>query len=414
MIEPYAVRVRARVLDVTSKINRFILYSFRTKSVTTQQYSSDQYRPNSSFPNIQDSKVAKPVVVKVHFCVARATTTTMRLSYRYMALWISSTGLASSFSPRVFKAATRRTVAFMSSLPGKEDSLRVGLLQFHVTHDKNVNQETAKNYLKRATNQGAQLVVLPEIWNSPYATAAFPEYAEVLPSVGANSCPDSPSAEILRQHAQEHEMWIVGGSIPERDHQGKIYNTCLVFNPQGEVAAKHRKVHLFDISVPGGITFKESETLTAGNELTHFSTPWGNIGLGICYDIRFSEYSLLLTKEYDCRVLIYPGAFNLTTGPAHWEILQRARANDNQCFVLTVSPARNEAPDNTSKYPHYTAWGHSTVVSPWGDVVKKANEKESIVIADLDLSKVEEIRSSIPITKQKRNDIYRLEKSRLF
>lgn len=155
-----------------------------------------------------------------------------------------------------------------------------------------------------------------QIWNSPYATAAFPEYAEKLPAIGDTDT-DSPSAKVLFDAALEHSIWIVGGSIPEIVDEGgkeKIYNTCLVLSPDGEVVAKHRKVHLFDIDVPGGITFFESETLSPGETLSHFSTPFGEIGVGICYDIRFAEYAMLLRQKHDCVALIYPGAFNLTTG----------------------------------------------------------------------------------------------------
>ena len=313
--------------------------------------------------------------------------------------------------------------------------LKVALCQFHVTPDKETNEETAKKYLHRAKEKGATLAVLPEIWNSPYATSAFPEYAETLPSIGdglennggggGDSCSEwsSSASLLLMQLAMELGMWIVGGSVPERvsttnaegSEEEKIYNTCLVLNPDGVVVAKHRKVHLFDIDVPGGITFFESETLTAGSTVSHFSTPYGEIGVGICYDIRFAEYAMLLRQKHDCLVLIYPGAFNMTTGPAHWELLQQARAIDNQCFVVTASPARSEEAsgdgDETkkAKYPHYTAWGHSTVVSPWGDIVATTDEKEGIVIADLDLGRLVEVRSGIPIANQRRTDMYSLD-----
>ena len=292
-----------------------------------------------------------------------------------------------------------------SSSSTPEDTVRVGLCQFPVTGDKDINHKTASEYIEKAVAQGAQLVVLPEVWNSPYATAAFPDYAEEIDP--QNPAQTSPSAALLCEHAKKHNLWIVGGSIPERTADGKIYNTCLVWNPQGQVVAQHRKVHLFDIDVPGGITFFESDTLSPGQTVSHFQTPWGNFGLGICYDIRFAEYAMLLAQKHGCRVLIYPGAFNMTTGPAHWELLQRARALDNQCFVLTASPARSEAnPD--SPYPHYTAWGHSTAVSPWGQVVATTDETAGVVMADLDLSKVEEIRKSIPIISQRREDLYEL------
>jgi len=307
--------------------------------------------------------------------------------------------------------------------------LRVALCQFHVTNDKKTNEESARNYLSRAKAKGATMAVLPEIWNSPYATSAFAEYAERLPDIGDGLSSDddlkwsSSASRLLMKAARELDMWIVGGSVPERvtttnqdgTEEEKIYNTCLVLNPDGVVVAKHRKVHLFDINVPGGITFFESETLSPGSTVSHFETPYGEIGVGICYDIRFAEYAMLLRQKHDCLVLIYPGAFNMTTGPAHWELLQKARAIDNQCYVVTASPARSEEDDDndnekkSNKYPHYTAWGHSTVVSPWGDVVATTDEKECIVIADLDLDRLAEVRSGIPIGNQRRTDLYALE-----
>lgn len=297
-----------------------------------------------------------------------------------------------------------------------EKSLRVALCQFHVTSNKDENHHTAKSFIAQAVEKGAKLAVLPEIWNSPYATAAFPEYAEVLPNVGDSSADSSPSSQVLIDAARSHGIWLVGGSIPERTQEGgqeKIYNTCLVLNPEGKIVAKHRKVHLFDINVPGGITFFESETLSPGQTVSHFSTPFGEIGVGICYDIRFAELAMIMRQKHNCVILIYPGAFNMTTGPAHWELLQRARAIDNQCFVMTASPARTTEPPNAgeSKYPHYTAWGHSTVVSPWGDIVATTDEKEGVVIADLDLARVDEVRKGIPIGDQRRSDLYQLNDS---
>jgi omega-amidase len=290
----------------------------------------------------------------------------------------------------------------------------VALCQFPVTHHKAINYQTAKDYLTKAKEKGAKMAVLPEIWNSPYATAAFPEYAEILPEIGDSTAESSASAQLLMDAAKEHGMWVVGGSVPERvleHNEEKIYNTCLVLNPEGTIVAKHRKVHLFDIDVPGGITFFESETLSPGSTVSHFSTPFGEIGVGVCYDIRFAEYALLLRQKYNCVILVYPGAFNMTTGPAHWQLLQQARAIDNQCFVLTASPARKEKADESSTYPHYTAWGHSTVVSPWGDIVATTDEKADIVIADLDLLQLQEVRNGIPIGTQRREDLYTLDHS---
>ena len=135
---------------------------------------------------------------------------------------------------------------------------------------------------------------------------------------------------MLLEVAKACNVLLVGGSIPEKAEGGKTYNTCVVVGSDGSILAKHRKVHLFDIDVPGRITFKESDTLTGGDSITVVATPFGfSVGAGICYDIRFPELAMIMRAK-GCTLLLYPGAFNLTTGPAHWELLQRARAVDNQ------------------------------------------------------------------------------------
>lgn len=185
----------------------------------------------------------------------------------------------------------------MSSTTSSESSDssrgRVALLQFKVTESKATNLETASTFLSKAAGKSAKMVVLPEIWNSPYATSAFPEYAEILPSVGDDDINevDSPSAKMLMEKAKEYGMTIIGGSIPERvlassvdgASSDLIYNTCLCINPEGKIVGKHRKVHLFDIDVPGKITFKESDTLSPGTGLTCFDAkePFGMVGVGI-------------------------------------------------------------------------------------------------------------------------------------
>ena len=197
-------------------------------------------------------------------------------------------------------------------------------------------------------------------------------------------------------------MYLVGGSIPERAGN-KVYNTATAFDRLGQMVAKYRKMHLFDIDIPGKITFKESDTLTGGNELATFDTEWCKVGLGICYDVRFPELALLYAKQ-GCKMLCYPGAFNVTTGPAHWELLLRSRALDNQLFVAGVSVARDEDAS-------YVAWGHSTVVDPWGRVHAKAEHKEEIVYADINLGETDSVRQQIPVQSQKRTDVYSLDES---
>ena len=226
----------------------------------------------------------------------------------------------------------------VTTISAFENSLRVGLCQIKVTSDKLLNIETAITSIRKAIDDNAKLIVLPEVWNSPYATSSFGTYAETIPLVGQipeNSV--TPSLSALSTIAKENKVWIVGGSIPEReiglDGVEKIFNTCVTFNSDGIIVGKHRKIHLFDIDVPGRIKFKESDSLTAGNEITVIDSPWGKIGVGICYDIRFPELATIM-RQRGCRLFVYPGAFNLITGPAHWELLQRARVS-YLTFIIT-------------------------------------------------------------------------------
>ncbi|KAF9421206.1 hypothetical protein BGZ94_008913 [Podila epigama] len=274
---------------------------------------------------------------------------------------------------------------------------KLALIQLAVTADKLKNLDNARTHVLEAAANGANLIVLPECFNSPYGTSFFPEYAEDLndgPSVNALSAMAKASVSPMAA-----KSYLIGGSIPERDAKdNKVYNTCTVYNPAGERIATHRKVHLFDIDVPGKIRFQESETLTAGNQLTHFDTEYGKIGVGICYDIRFPEPAMIAARQ-GCFIMIYPGAFNMVTGPLHWELLQRARAVDNQMYVAACSPAR----DLTAGYH---AWGHSTIVGPSGGVLATTDEKQGIVYADLDLKVMNEFRENIPLNNQRRFDLY--------
>lgn len=281
-----------------------------------------------------------------------------------------------------------------------ENKFKIALCQILVGDDKAKNIAKATSAVTEAAANGAQVVSLPECWNSPYATTSFPQYAEEIPSKKDQlNAADHPSTLALSNLAKQHQIYLIGGSIPEKD-SGSVYNTSIIFSPEGEILAKHRKVHLFDIDVPGRITFKESDTLSAGNSVTVFDTPYCKIGVGICYDIRFPELSMLMSRK-GAKVLVFPGAFNLTTGPAHWELLQKGRAVDNQLYVAAASPARG--PEGG-----YQAWGHSTVISPWGEVVATCEHDEAIVYAELDLEKVDEMRRNIPTSLQTRKDIYEL------
>ncbi|KAK9462097.1 carbon-nitrogen hydrolase [Lipomyces oligophaga] len=270
--------------------------------------------------------------------------------------------------------------------------LKVALIQLAATADKARNLARVKEHVLKAASNGAQLIVLPECFNSPYSVAAFPEYAENIPL--------GETTTFLSKLALDTKTYLIGGSIPERDSQGRLFNTSLSFSPMGDIIAKHRKVHLFDIDIAGKIRFKESEVLTGGNKVTVFDVPpFGKVGLAICYDIRFPELAMIAARKENVFAMIYPGAFNTTTGPLHWDLLARARAVDNQIYVLLCSPAR----DMTAGYH---AYGYSAVVDPNASILAQANEDEAIVYSELIPGTIESVRAGIPVTTQRRFDVY--------
>lgn len=272
---------------------------------------------------------------------------------------------------------------------------KVAVCQLAVTADKSQNIVHAREKIESAADNGAKLIVLPEMWNCPYSHASIPVYAEDV-NVGGDA---SPSTAMLAEVSRRKQVTIIGGSIPERS-DGHFFNTCCIFGSDGQLKAKHRKIHLFDIDIPGKITFKESQTLTAGRDLTVVDTDVGRIGVGICYDIRFEELAMLYAAR-GAHMICYPGAFNMTTGPLHWELLTRARAVDNQLYVVTCSPAR----DPTAGY---IAWGHSTVVGPFGEILSTTEHEEATIYAEIDYAQIHERRLNIPLGEQRRGDLYRV------
>lgn len=268
--------------------------------------------------------------------------------------------------------------------------LPIALIQMAVTASKEVNLEKATELITNAAKEGAKLVCLPEFFNSPYDLNRLSQYAEKIPG---------QTSTVLSNAAKNNKIYLIGGTYPEVD-DGKFYNTCLAFGPDGETLAKFRKIHLFDIDIPDKITFKESDFISAGNCLTTFDASFVKVGIGICYDVRFPHLANLYADK-GCHLLVYPAAFNMTTGPLHWEILHKGRAVDNQLYVAMISPARNEnAP--------YIAWGHSSLTDPWGRIIAKAEENETVLKADIDLNVLNEVRQQIPLRKQLRKDIYQL------
>lgn len=274
--------------------------------------------------------------------------------------------------------------------------MKIAQIQMAVCADKQANIRHACTLIRRAAEQGIDMAMLPEMFCCPYDNGCFCAYGEVE---------GGEAQQALSALAKELGIWIVGGSVPELVGE-KIYNTAYVFDSTGACVARHRKTHLFDIDVDGGQRFFESDVLTAGRDVTVFDTPWGKMGLCICFDFRFEELARLMTLQ-GAQVLLVPAAFNMTTGPAHWELLFRQRAVDNQVFTVGTSPARDEQAS-------YVAWGHSLVCSPWGRVLHSCAAAEEVAVTELDLSEVTAVRRQLPILSARREDLYEMREKELY
>ena len=277
------------------------------------------------------------------------------------------------------------------------NSIKIALCQMNVVDNKEKNIEKAIQMIKESKKQGADLAVLPEMFNCPYENEKFVEYAEILES--------SKTLKEISNIAKEENIHVLAGSIPELERDDEkdtesIYNTAVFFDNNGKQLGKHRKMHLFDIDVKGKIYFKESDTLSAGNDFTIIKTDLATIGIGICYDIRFVELSRIMALN-GAEILIFPGAFNLTTGPAHWELLFRSRALDNQTFAIGVAPALD-------KDASYNSYGHSIAVNPWGEVIEELDYSEELKIVEIDLDEIKRVREEIPVLKNRRTDLYEI------
>ena len=249
------------------------------------------------------------------------------------------------------------------------------------------NLNKIKKLLCKAKKENTDIVVLPEMCCCPYEDSAFVKYAMT---------DNDYFLRKLSYYASEKSMIIVAGSVPEKTSEG-IYNTTFVFDIDGRIIARHRKVHLFDINIKDGQYFKESDTLTPGDSATVFDTEFGKIGLCICFDIRFPEIFRRMVLE-GADIVLVPAAFNMTTGPAHWELTFRARALDNQIFVFGTSPARDLSAS-------YQAFGHSIAVSPWGRVLNQMDEHEGMQITTIDLDEITSVREQLPLLKTRMENL---------
>jgi predicted amidohydrolase len=265
------------------------------------------------------------------------------------------------------------------------ESLAVALVQLDSTADGRANVDRATRLAAEALARGAELVCLPEMFNYLGALHGCAERAEEIPG---------PSLAPLRELAREHKAWIAAGSVLERNGDARPFNTSVILSPTGDVAAQYRKIHLFDIDLPGRIRYRESAFMSAGREPAVCETPFGAMGLSICYDLRFPE----LYRQYSAQgaaLLLVPAAFTMETGRDHWEPLLRARAIENQCFVLATGQTGN-------KESGLVCYGRSMAVDPWGIVIAQAADEEGILMVELDLTATERARERLPALRHRR------------
>jgi predicted amidohydrolase len=266
-------------------------------------------------------------------------------------------------------------------------------VQLTATADLRANLNTCRELCRRAADRGASLVVLPEC----FAYLGESEGDKLAVAEIVDPARPGPILEAIRAMARDMRVWLVAGGLPER-MQGettsegavtRVYNTALVLSPEGEITATYRKIHLFDIAIPGRAMFRESESTAPGNERVVAETPLGRLGLSICYDLRFPELYRDLAVRRGADVLIVSAAFTAHTGAAHWHTLLRARAIENQCYVIAAAQTGRHNPKRET-------YGHSLIIDPWGTVIDEVAEGVGIAVATIDPAVVEQTRAEMP------------------
>lgn len=269
-------------------------------------------------------------------------------------------------------------------------SYRIAACQMSSQADKAANLETAARLIDEAAGLGAQMVGLPEMFNILGNSQVMKENREPM---------GGETSQLLQNKAREHGIYIHGGSIPiEVEGSEKSWNRTMVFDPEGEMIAKYDKIHLFDINIEGKAVENESARYEAGTGMVTFETDDDQFGLTICYDIRFPELYRALTLA-GARVIFQPSSFTMYTGKDHWETLIRARAIENQVYM--VSPAQFGT-IGTGKQ----VFGATMIVDPWGTVLAKAPERESVIVAEIDHESQQSVRANLPCISHRRPDIY--------
>lgn len=279
--------------------------------------------------------------------------------------------------------------------------MRVAAIQMVSTQAIEQNLSAAARLISQAAEKGAELIVLPEVFATLEGLSPLAEVGEIahpaIPSLGA-----TPLQDFLASQAAKHALVIVGGTIPLLSREdgsliedGRVRASSLVFNTQGERVARYDKVHLFDVQVSDAqAQYSESLSYEAGSELACVDVEGCQVGLSVCYDLRFGELYRQLVA-LGAQLITVPAAFTAVTGAAHWEPLLRARAIENQCYIVAAAQGGRHSETRQT-------WGHSMIIDPWGVVLDCVNTGEGIAVADIDLARIDDIRLRMPIAQQRR------------
>ena len=263
--------------------------------------------------------------------------------------------------------------------------MRVAVCQLNSREDRAANLAVARDLLERAAAAGADLAVLPEYVDYLGRSAGEPKPEPV----------GGEFADFFAQAARQLDMWVLAGSFHEASADpARTHNTSLVFDRGGRLAAAYRKIHLYDVEIPGRVSYQESRTVAPGTETTVVDVDGVSVGLSICYDLRFPELYRRLAVA-GAQVLVVPAAFMMHTGRDHWEVLLRARAIENQCYVLAAGQIGDHEPGRT-------CFGRSMVIDPWGTVLAQAPDTVGVTVADLDLDRLATIRGELPSLANRR------------
>lgn len=268
---------------------------------------------------------------------------------------------------------------------------KIAVVQLDSQNNKGENLKTACRCIDEAAAEGVRLVSFPEMMNLS---------GENIGEGGGHETIPGYTTKILMAKAREHGIYIHSGSFCEKIPGGeKAYNTSVIIDPEGEIIARYRKLHTFDVTLPDGTVCDESARLHPGNEIVTVDTALGRLGMSICYDIRFPELYRIMALD-GAQVIFTPASFTMPTGKDHWEPILRTRAIENGCYIV--------APGQIGKKVHFTAYGNSMVVDPWGTVVSRARDTVGVIYAEIDLDYEDAIRAKIPSLANRRADVYDL------